>query len=177
MAKVVATFNKVNFEQFVKDINNQIKNKNLSESIGNLDLDEMYDSIVLPHRKTRDSAGHDFIAPFDITLQPGQTIVIPTGIRCRMNLDYVLYLYPRSGQGFNYRLRLNNTVGVIDRDYFFSDNEGHIMVKLSNEGDKLFKCEKGKAFCQGVFHEYFIAEGNENPEVLRNGGMGSTDKQ
>lgn len=177
MVKVVARFEKVTFDQFTNDINKLIKDAQLSEHIGKEDLNEMYESIVLPHRKTKGSAGHDFIAPFDIILQPGQTIVIPTGIRCIIDNGYVLDLLPRSGQGFNYRLRLNNTVGVIDEDYYFSDNEGHIMVKLSNEGDKLFKCSKGKAFCQGLFHEYFIAEDNEDPENKRNGGMGSTDAQ
>ena len=177
MAKVVSRFEKVSFDQFINDINEQIKEWELTELIGKEDLNEMYESIVLPYRKTRGSAGHDFIAPFDIVIQPGQTIVIPTGIRCIIDTGYVLDLFPRSGQGFNYRLRLNNTVGIIDEDYYFSDNEGHIMVKLSNEGNKIFKCKKGKAFCQGIFHEYFVAEGNEDPELTRNGGIGSTDKQ
>lgn len=174
MAKVVARFEKVSFNQFIDDINKQIGNGELGEWVGKEDLNEMYESIVLPYRKTRGSAGHDFIAPFDITIQPGQTIVIPTGIRCFIEPDCVLCLAPRSGQGFNYRLRLNNTLGYIDSDYYFADNEGHIMVKLSNEGNKIFKCEKGKAFCQGLFHEYFIAEGNEDPETTRKGGFGST---
>lgn len=174
MAKVVARFEKVSFNQFIDDINKQIKNGELSEWVGTEDLNEMYESIVLPHRKTKGSAGHDFIAPFDIVIPPGRTIVIPSGIRCVIDSDYVLDLLPRSGQGFNYRLRLNNTVGIIDEDYYFADNEGHIMVKLSNEGHKTFKCEKGKAFCQGLFHEYFVAEGNENPEESRKGGIGST---
>ena len=176
MAKVIARFEKVTFEQFIKDINKQIENEELTEFVGKQDLNEMYKAIVLPYRKTKGSAGHDFIAPFDIVLQPGQTIVIPTGIRCFIEPDYVLCLAPRSGQGFNYRLRFNNTLGYIDSDYYYSDNEGHIMAKLSNEGNKIFKCEKGKAFCQGLFHEYFIAEGNEEPEATRNGGIGSTDK-
>lgn len=174
MAKVIARFEKVSFNQFINDINEQIKKGELTELIGKEDLNEMYESIVLPYRKTKGSAGHDFIAPFDITIQPGQTIVIPTGIRCVIDEGYFLGLLPRSGQGFKYRLRLNNTKGVIDEDYYFSDNEGHIMIKLSNEGNKIFKCEKGNAFCQGIFYEYFIAEGNEFPEDTRNGGIGST---
>lgn len=176
MSKVVARFEKVSFEQFSKDIKLRVEQGELSEAVLNSDLKELYDNIVLPHRKTKGSAGHDFILPFDITLSPGQTIVIPTGIRCIMDEGYVLEIYPRSGQGFNYRLRFNNTVSIIDEDYYFSDNEGHIMTKLSNEGNKLFKCEKGTAFGQGIFKEYFVAEGNENPETIRNGGIGSTDK-
>lgn len=113
MAIVVARFEKVSFNQFTNDINEQIKKGELGEWVGKEDLNEMYESIVLPYRKTKGSAGHDFIAPFDITIQPGQTIVIPTGIRCIIDSGYVLDLFPRSGQGFNYRLRLNNTVGKV----------------------------------------------------------------
>lgn len=115
MAKVIARFEKVSFNQFIDDINEQIKKGELGEwvAVGKEDLNEMYESIVLPYRKTKGSAGHDFIAPFDITIQPGQTIVIPTGIRCIIDEGYFLGLFPRSGQGFNYRLRLNNTVGKV----------------------------------------------------------------
>ena len=137
-------------------------------------LNVIYDNIKIPTRKTKGSAGHDFFAPFDITLHPGDTITIPTGIRCCIDEDYVLDLYPRSGQGFIYRLRLNNTVAIIDEDYYYSKNQGHIKVKLSNEGNKLFNCESGIGFTQGIFHEYFIAEGNEDPEAIRDGGLGST---
>lgn len=184
MAKVVAEFKKVSLEQFTKDIKKLIVDGVISEKLLErkdkeelYTIEELYNDLVLPTRKTKASAGHDFIAPFDIEIQPGQTIVVPSGIRAVFSeTDYFLALYPRSGQGFKFRLRLNNTVGIIDADYAESDNEGHIMVKLSNEGDKLFKCEKGQAFCQGLFQEYFIALGNEDPELIRNGGFGSTDK-
>lgn len=178
MPKVVARFEKVSLEQFTKDLTASIDEGKLirtgATETALAHLESTYNEIALPHRKTKGAGGHDFIAPFDIIVNPGQTTVIPTGIRCMIDEGYTLDLYPRSGQGFKYRLRLNNTIGIIDEDYYFSDNEGHIMVKLSNEGDKVFECEKGTAFCQGLFHEYFIAEGNEDPEATRNGGMGST---
>ena len=79
-----------------------------------------------PKRATSGSAGYDFYAPCGISLKPGETVKVLTGIRARIDEGWVLTLYPRSGLGFRYRLQLNNTVGVIDSDYYGSDNEGHI---------------------------------------------------
>ena len=88
-----------------------------------------------------------------------------------------LKCYPRSGLGFKFRLQLNNTVGIIDSDYFYSDNEGHIFVKLtnaSNEG-KIVNVNEGVAFMQGIFVEYGITY-DDDVEETRNGGFGSTTK-
>ena len=62
-----------------------------------------------------------------MTIRPGEIVKIPTGIRAEMNEGWVLAVFPRSSLGFKYRLQLNNTVGIIDSDYFFSDNEGHFL--------------------------------------------------
>ena len=88
------------------------------------------DRFILPRRATSGSAGYDFFAPFDLTVHPGETVTVPTGVRVWMEEGWVLKLYPRSGLGFKYRLQLNNTVGIIDSDYYYSDNEGHIFHGL-----------------------------------------------
>lgn len=77
--------------------------------------------------------------------------------------------------GFKFKARLCNTVGVVDSDFYYSDNEGHIFVKLSNEGDKEIEILRGNSFCQGIFMEYGITE-DDKVETSRNGGFGSTDK-
>ena len=125
---------------------------------------------------TTGSAGYDFYSPLDFTLNPGETIKIPTGIRVKIDDGWVLKIYPRSSLGFKYRAQLNNTVGIIDSDYFFADNEGHVFIKITNCGDKELVVEKGKAFAQGVFVEYGITVDDECEEV-RVGGLGSTDKK
>lgn len=134
-----------------------------------------YDNIKIPKRATSGSAGYDFFAPFDFSLVPGATIKIPTGIRCILKEGFVLKEYPRSGLGFKYRLRLDNTVGIIDSDYYKSDNEGHIFIKITNEGQQILKVKQGEAFCQGIIVEHFYAEEDEVTEQ-RNGGFGSTSK-
>ena len=137
--------------------------------------------IPLPKRATTGSAGYDFICPADVTLQPGDAITIPTGIRCEMQPSWVLMLFPRSGLGFKHQVRLANTVGVIDADYFHAENEGHIMVRIANGqspcsmGSHEVTIRKGERFCQGIFLPHGLAE---EDEVLsdRVGGFGSTGK-
>lgn len=165
----VAQFEKVSFEQFRKDWIDTFGEKK------NVDIKEIYDNIKLPKRATYGSAGYDFFSTINITLQPNFTIKIPTGIRCKMNDGWVLKCYPRSGLGFKYRLQLNNTVGIIDSDYFYSDNEGHIMLKITNDTNeaKILKINAGDGIAQGIFVEYGITY-DDDADGIRNGGFGST---
>lgn len=141
------------------------------------ELREIYENIKLPKRATAGSAGYDFFAPETVELAPGETIKIPTGIRAAMDEDWVLMLFPRSGLGFKYRLQLNNTVGIIDSDYYGSDNEGHIFVKITNDSNegRTVLIPEGTGFAQGIFVPFGIADGDEAAEK-RNGGFGSTTK-
>lgn len=141
------------------------------------DIRDIYEAIPLPERATRGSAGYDFFAPFAFSLPPGATIKIPTGIRVKMEEDWVLKLYPRSGLGFKYRLQLNNTVGIIDSDYYYSDNEGHIFTKITNDSNegKVLEVPAGSGFMQGIFLEYGITY-DDDAKGIRNGGFGSTSE-
>lgn len=140
-------------------------------------VENIYNDIKLPQRATKGSAGYDFFAPFDFTLKPNETITIPTGICCEMDKDRVLMIFPRSGLGFKYRLQLNNTVGIIDSDYFYSDNEGHIFIKITNDTneDKVIEIKKGQGFAQGLFMQYLLTD-DDDSSAIRNGGFGSTTK-
>lgn len=172
--KKIAKFEKVSFEQFKKDWLDTF-----DRALTDEDLLEIYDNIQLPKRATRGSAGYDFKSPLDFTLAPGSSIKIPTGIRCKIDEGWVLKCYPRSGLGFKFRIRLFNTVAVVDSDYFYSDNEGHIFIKLANETNegKLVKIKQGEGFAQGVFVEYGITvDDDEDEKEIRNGGFGSTTK-
>ena len=129
--------------------------------------------IPLPKRATAGSAGYDFVSPVDVTIPGGGTALIPTGVRAEMQPGWVLLLFPRSSLGFRHALRLSNTVGVIDSDYAFAKNEGHIMVKLRNPLSQPVAIGKGERFCQGVFLPYGTAE-EEEVTAGRTGGFGST---
>lgn len=162
--KRIAQFEKVSIEQFRSG--SELSN-----------ADEVYASIKLPQRATSGSAGYDIFAPFDINLAPGETAKIPTGIRAKIEDGWVLKIYPRSGLGFKFRLQLNNTVGIIDSDYYFSDNEGHIFIKITNDTNegKTVEIPAGTAFAQGIFVEYGITY-DDDAQGVRNGGFGSTTK-
>lgn len=133
---------------------------------------DCYENIVLPRRATSGSAGYDFIAPYDFTLGVGEEIIIDTGIRARIADGWVLVILPRSGSGFKFGVRLANTVGVIDSDYFNADNEGHIKIKLVGAA-KPFSVKAGDAFAQGIFLPYGITE-DDDCTGERRGGFGST---
>lgn len=156
--KRIAKFEKVSFNEY--------------KEFGNA---EIYDEIVLPKRATKGSAGYDFFAPVSFSLSPGETIKIATGIRVKIEDGWVLQIFPRSSLGFKYRLTLNNTVGIIDSDYYYSDNEGHIFVKMTNLGDKELVVAKGQGFAQGIFTEFGITV-DDDVDTVRNGGFGSTNK-
>ena len=166
--KRIAKFHKVSKERFTADwIDTFAQSQEEAEKI--------YEAIRLPKRATAGSAGYDFFAPAEFTLKPSETVKIPTGIRVEMQPEWVLKCYPRSGLGFKYRLQLNNTVGIIDSDYYNSDNEGHIFCKITNDTneDKTVSVNKGTGFCQGIFVEYGITFDDDVTDE-RNGGFGST---
>lgn len=155
-------FEKISFEQFKKDIK---------------DDRELYNSYQLPVRKTKASAGYDFLAIEGFEIQPGEIKKIPTGIKAQYPSDEVLLLVVRSSMGFKWNVRMCNQVGVIDADFYNnSDNEGHMWIALQNQGDKVFKVEAGQGFCQGIFMKYYTVDDEEvNDE--RTGWSGRPDER
>ena len=155
-------FEKISFEQFKKDI---------------IDDKELYESYSLPRRSTKNSAGYDFYALFDYTLKPKEIMKIPTGIKVSMEKDDVLFLIDRSSMGFKYNVRMCNQVGVVDQDYYNNpNNEGHMWIRIQNEGDKDYVVKKGDAMIQGIFIKYLKTDDDIESNHERNGGFGSTNK-
>ena len=169
----IARFYKVSREQFVQDWKDTF-----GEGTEEAQILEIYEGIQLPRRATSGSAGYDIFLPDKICLEPGQSVKVPTGIRAEIDEGWVLQIYARSGLGFKYRLQLNNTVGIIDSDYFFSDNEGHIQIKVMNDSreGKTVELAGGMAFAQGIFMGYGITV-DDDCSGVRNGGFGSTSGQ
>lgn len=185
--RTCASFEKVSFKQFFKDMQDTfgdslVMGDNRSYSVNDPDFKHavltMYDEIKLPVRSTMEATGYDFFAPFSFVLLPGHTVKIPTGIRVQIDHGWGLKFYPRSGLGTKYRLQFDNTIPCIDGDYYHSDNEGHIFLKLTNDSkeEKTLTVVRGGAFAQGVFEIYGLARG-DSVTTKRNGGFGSTDKK
>ena len=172
----IARFYKVSFQRFCEDWMDIFGGQADAQAIRqDKEIQEIYQDIRLPQRATRGSAGYDFYAPMEIILAPGEGIKVPTGIRAEMDEGWVLTCYPRSGLGSKYRMQLDNTVGVIDSDYFYSDNEGHILAKITNDSQegRALTIHAGTGFMQGIFLEYGITV-DDGAEAVRNGGLGST---
>ena len=146
-------FEKISFEEFKKDIE---------------DNKELYDSYKLPSRNSTNAAGYDFYLIKDIEIKPNEIIKIPTGIKAYFEPDEVLFMIVRSSTGFKYNIRLVNQVGVIDADYYNNkDNEGHIYVKIQNEGTETIKFNAGDHLAQGIFLNFLKTDSDKNIESER----------
>ena len=157
--KRIAKFEKVSEEQYAADT----------------DAPDTYENIVLPVRATEGSAGYDIFSPKSFILQPGESTKIATGLRVKMQPGWVLFILPKSGLGTRYRSQLDNTCGVVDSDYYFAENEGHIIISMTNDSRAGLEMEvvAGKAFAQGIFLPYGITE-DDDADGKRTGGFGST---
>lgn len=152
-------FEKISFRQFARDV-----------EVGN------YDDIIIPNRKSKYSAGYDFISFLDITLKPNEIKKIPTGIKVILDDGEFLGIYVRSSMGFKYNVRMCNQVGIIDKDFYNNiDNEGHIWICLQNEGKKDYIIKKGDSFAQGIIQKYYVTD-DDNASDERVGGLGSTNR-
>ena len=154
------------------------KFEKISEKQYEKDLKEVceYSDIELPTRSTKHSAGYDFKSPIEFTLNPGESKKVPTGIKASMNEDEFLGILVRSSMGFKYNIRLCNQVGIVDSDYYNNtDNEGHIFIKIQNEGTESITINKGDRFAQGIFMNYLITD-DDMAFGERTGGFGSTNK-
>lgn len=163
----IAKFEKVSYFQFC--------NECLKRGFEPL-TEKQFEKLPLPTRATAGSSGYDFFCPFSLVLKPGETRTIPTGVRVWIHPDWTLFALPKSGLGCKYRIQLDNTVGNIDSDYAFSDNEGHIMLQVTNDSHKeqtLVLEEPFLKIIQGVFLPYGITL-DDQASGIRNGGFGST---
>lgn len=161
-------FHKVSYGQFLEAY------LNLTDGVEEAEVRKLYENIKLPCRATIGSAGYDFFAPYGFSLEPGESVKIPTGIRVELDDGIVLICMPRSSFGFKYRLQLDNTVGVIDSDYFHANNEGHIYLKMTNCGDKTLVIQQGEAIAQGILLPFFVTD-DDDSTATRIGGFGSTN--
>lgn len=132
--------------------------------------------LPLPEYATDGSAGLDLRACLDsaITLKPGDTELIPTGIAIHMeDQNMASVILPRSGLGHKHGIVLGNLVGLIDSDY-----QGQLFVSCWNRGDSEFAVEPGERIAQLMFipvikADFEIVDSFDESERGA-GGFGST---
>lgn len=164
-------FEKVSKEQFIESFKEEFENYTIEE------VENIYNDLKTPKRATAKSAGYDVFAPISFELKPMEDIKIPIGFKVYMLEDEDIDFFPRSGHGFKFYIRLANTVGIGDSDYYNNENnEGLYFVKIRNEGTKVLTVKKGEAFAQAIFRKYLLADGDDFTGEKRIGGLGSTTK-
>lgn len=155
--------------------------------------------VIIPTRKTAQSAGYDFYAAEDTIIPPmnfemafsdspmtldeiakytkshnAKVTLVPTGIKCKIPDGYFLQLSVRSSLPLKHWLVLGNGVGIIDADYYNNpDNEGHIYFQIINFLRVPIVIKKGECFGQGILMKYYTA--GDVVTTTREGGFGSTN--
>lgn len=138
--------------------------------------DYINEDVMLPERASNESAGYDIASLYEVTIKPGEIVMVKTGLKVSIPSGEALFIYPRSSLGIRKGLMLSNSVGVIDADYYNNENnEGHIMIPLYNFSSKEVKVEKGERVAQGIFMNYFKTT-DDDVDTKRAGGFGSTGK-
>lgn len=151
-------------------------------------MKQLISGAEVPRRARIGDAGYDFFAPCDFSIMPGQWTDVDTGV-CFDGTeqpyteaefiglgsvrifwkDWYFQVQPRSGTGFKYKVRLANTVGIIDQSYRQS-------IKARFTSEVPIEFHKGDRIMQGIFVPCGILTGEIAPNELRDGGCGSTDK-
>lgn len=133
---------------------------------------------VIPSRATAESAGFDLsvCSETPVTIEPGKTVLVHTGVAVVLPMGTAGMVYPRSGLASKHGIDLANCVGVIDSDY-----RGELMVPLHNHSDQPFTVSGGDRIAQMVVTPVILPEVEEipidepMPESERGeGGFGST---
>jgi|SRR5690625_2512297 len=133
-----------------------------------------YIDINIPKRATKDSAGYDIEAAIDTVIKPGEIVLVKTGIRVKMPKNEVVLMFPRSSLAIKKGLMMSNGVGVIDSDYYYADNKGHIMIPLYNFKSEEVLIKKHERIAQAIFTNYFKTTDEDQNDTVRLGGFGSS---
>ncbi len=141
-------------------------------------IKKLKQNAILPKYGSAQAAGADLYACMDeaVTIEPGETYLVPTGLAMEIPEGYVGLIYARSGLATKAGLAPANKVGVIDSDY-----RGEIMVSLHNHSDKPAAITAEERVAQIVFTPYVAADFavvDELSDTNRGaGGFGSTGKK
>lgn len=165
-------FERVTFSKFSDDIR-----KYCGDSIRSEDLFDMWNEIPIPKRKTQFSCGYDVATPIPISVPAHSRVIVPTGIKAVFSEDemktWCLKLYARSSVGIKDNVVVTNGTGLIDSDFQFSDNDGDMLLALTNMSDVLRQYKPGDRICQAVFEIYGVTS-DDDASGTRTGGVGST---
>ena len=140
-----------------------------------LKIKKLREEAVLPERKTPGSAGYDLCACIagDFTIEPGELVILPTGLAAEIPEGCAGMIFTRSGLGVKHGIAVSNGVGVIDSDY-----RGEIHVGLRNNSQIAYTVSPGERIAQLIVMPVCLPEVVEIEELSETergaGGFGST---
>ena len=151
--------------------------ENINYSENKLKIKKLRDTAEIPERKTSGSAGYDLCACItaSLTIEPGESVMIPTGIAAEIPQGLAGMIFTRSGLGIKHGIAVSNGVGVIDCDY-----RGEIHVGLRNFSKNPYTIEPSERIAQLILLPIAVLEIEECGELSSTdrgeGGFGSTGK-
>ena len=131
-------------------------------------------AVPLPRYETAGAAGFDLAANADVTIEPGQVVLIPTGLIIEVPAGHFLGIFARSSTPLKRGLVVANGVGVVDSDYCGPGDEIKIQV-MNVTGDPV-TVRRGDRLAQGILIPFVRAEWREEQSTARptRGGFGAT---
>ena len=140
----------------------------------NIVIHRLDPAVPLPSYQTAGAAGFDLAASADMTVQPGEVVLVPTGLVIQVPAGHVLGVFARSSTPLKRGLMVANGVGIVDTDYCGPTDE--IKIEVVNFPPAPVGVARGDRLAQGVILPYVRAEWieKETPEAPTRGGFGST---
>lgn len=132
----------------------------------------LHPTATVPRYQTSGAAGFDFHASESITIMPGETALVSTGLAVELSPGTELQIRPRSGMSAKTKIRVGNSPGTIDEDY-----RNEIKIILDNTGHLPYTVQVGDRIAQGVVADVrreFFEVVDELSDTQRKGGFGST---
>lgn len=131
-------------------------------------------SVPVPKYETPGSAGFDLAASADLTIEPGQIALVPTGLVIEVPAGHFLGIFARSSTPLKRGLVVANGVGVVDSDYCGPEDE--IRVQVMNVTRAPVEIRRGDRLAQGVVIPFARVdwEDTDAPARPSRGGFGST---
>jgi dUTP pyrophosphatase len=142
----------------------------------NIRISRIDPGVPLPAYETAGAAGFDLASSVDMTVEPGQVALVPTGLIIEVPAGHLLGVFARSSTPLKRGLMVANGVGVVDADYCGPADE--IKIEVVNFTAKPVPIRRGDRLAQGVILPFVRAEWREEQAIDRptRGGFGATDK-
>lgn len=135
-------------------------------------FEKMKPSAIIPERANSTDAGCDLFSIKKHTIKPGESELIPTGLRCKFNNGYVMMFKDKSGRSVKNKLKVG--AGIIDSEY-----RGELIIHIFNMGTEEVEIKKGEKVCQFLIMPVWCGQPRAIKEISTNtsrgeGGFGST---